>query len=83
MAEPVLEDKFDPSKQKIFCSYCGSQLREMGHMFSIFMLCPVHGEFTPSPLVIKKESGDWFIRFHDLTERSSWESCKVISEIKD
>lgn len=43
---------FDPNTEKIYCAYCGKQRQPISHMFSGFMMCPDHGEFTPGPLVV-------------------------------
>lgn len=44
---------FDPDAQSLWCSRCGSKLEKSGHMFSEFLLCPRHGEFTIAPVVMR------------------------------
>ena len=45
---------FDPETESIYCSRCGSKLDASSHMFSEFMLCPKHGEFTIAPVVVRE-----------------------------
>jgi hypothetical protein len=71
-----VEIPFDPETESIYCSFCGSRLEKSGHMFSVHMLCPKHGEFTISPIVMS-EKGKWFI-LTDRTTASMWETCRVV-----
>lgn len=45
---------FDPETQSLYCSWDGLKLEQSGHMFSEFLLCPRHGEFTIAPVVMKE-----------------------------
>lgn len=45
---------FDPKVDRMFCSYCGTQLVKSGHIASEFMLCPNHGEFTIAPVIMRE-----------------------------
>lgn len=77
MARDV-EIPFDPSTDKVFCSFCGQQCVEGGHMVSTFMMCPTHGEFTIAPVVIKR--GDNWVISTDQTTADMWKTCKLLSE---
>jgi len=45
---------FDPDTQSLWCSRCGSKLERSAHMFSEFLMCARHGEFTMAPIVIRE-----------------------------
>lgn len=45
---------FDPDTEVLYCSRDGAKLEKSGHLFSEFMLCPNHGEFTIAPVVMRE-----------------------------
>lgn len=68
---------FDPDSEPIFDARCGRKLEPIGHGFALFMLCPVHGEFTIAPMVIKLDTG-WVIEHRDAQAEGMWETCRAI-----
>lgn len=45
---------FDPEAESMYCSRDGIKLVPSGHMFSEFMMCPRHGEFTIAPVIMRE-----------------------------
>lgn len=93
MAELTKEtDEFrkeiDIDKQPVFCSFCGSQLEKMNHMFNEYMMCPKHGEFTIAPVIIRDNGdpmneldngdGKWYINLRDEQGKMMWETCEYV-----
>ncbi len=82
--------EIDVDKQPIYCSFCGSQLVKMGHMFNEFMMCPKHGEFTIAPVVMRDTGsptdetdmgdGRWYINLEDEQGKMMWETCELVDK---
>lgn len=80
--------EIDVDKQPVFCSFCGSQLEKMNHMFNAFMMCPKHGEFTIAPVIMRdtgdpmnehdRGDGKWYINLVDETMKMMWETCEQV-----
>ena len=71
-----MKKPFDPETEFLYCSRCGLKLEKSSHMFSQFLMCPRHGEFTMAPVVMK-EDDSWFIELTQ-TEAGMWETCKYL-----
>jgi hypothetical protein len=54
MSDDEVRIPFDPDTESLYCSRDGIKLEKSGHMFSEFLLCPRHGEFTIAPVVIRE-----------------------------
>lgn len=68
---------FDIENDKLFCAWDGKQCTPMGHMFSTFLLCPDHGEFTWAPVVIFRD-GKWQYSFHSATDYGMYSNAKAL-----
>lgn len=66
-----------PLAQMLYCSFCGRRCKPLGHIMTTFLLCPVHGEFTIAPLVVRREEG-WFIEFATEQEMMMWQTCEYL-----
>ena len=76
--------QFYPETQKAYCAYCGRERVEMGHIMSRFYMCPVHGEFTPSPVIMyDPDLLTWFVHFEYGSEVNSWDACQAIDKLQD
>lgn len=80
-----IKEPFDIETEKLFCARCGRQCEPLGHMMGMFLLCPVHGEFTMAPTVMKDDYGKWNIHYRDEHDmwKQMWDSCKAIDEMQD
>ena len=45
---------FDPDTQSLYCSRDGLKLEKSSHMWTEFLMCPRHGEFTMAPTVMRE-----------------------------
>lgn len=74
-----LHVEMDPDTEPVYCSSDGLRLEKSGHLTSSFLLCPVHGEFTIAPIVIKLGS-KWFFAFEDQQAKSMWKTARYVNE---
>jgi hypothetical protein len=71
------EQDIDKTKRIIgpgpfFCSFCGKQLIEGGHMMEKFFLCPDAGEFTWSPphlVRVEVDGASYVVAGKELTDK--------------
>lgn len=81
---------FDPDRESLYCGRCGQKCEPLGHLMSIFLLCPTHGEFTIAPVVMRNTrnafhpEGDnkWYMHC-DATVQGMWETCRHLDALPD
>lgn len=76
----MIIEPFDMDNESVFCARCGRKCEMLGHLMSQFMLCPVHGEFTIAPVVMRHPNGGWNIHFKDDQEKAMWDTCRQVDK---
>jgi hypothetical protein len=74
----ALKEPWRPGIDRLYCAACGRECEASGHLMAEFMLCPMCGEFTIAPVVMRHVDGTWWIHFKSEQERAMWHTAREL-----